>query len=793
MFKRLGTLVPFLVAFIFSAPAFAQIEEIIVTAQKREESLQDVPITVNVLIGDQLDRFNITQSDDLEMVFANLGNNRTTTINGGFSVRGVGTDNVHLSGQQSVGVYVDDVSLVSSFVGSIGTFDIERVEVLRGPQNTLYGRNTTGGAVVWHTKQANPGDGNNGYARARIGNGGAARLEGAVGFDLSDQFAARVSGFNDNFDGVWTNVVDGGDTGGAHDNWGGRVNLVWDNGDDTRVEVTYSHGEIDAEDQITRSTGNRLSDGSVDPDLFNRTVDQGVTANNNFVRVSAADVAAQPFLQDQFNRGTGMVIVNPQPGPLNRLVNYSTDFGFAYQDRENFNQAKWDGLRLNIQHSFGNMEFTSLTSYDETYAKEQNAMDLTGFRANREGDWEVWQQEFRLASTSDGPLNWLVGLYYTDSNSTEDTWVANTGAVGARGLSIGIDINGSYEAKSAYGQLEWEASDALTFTGGVRFTDDKLSADDNNWVRTLCVGFPSGVGSPALDRDFRAANCGGAGTFGGPLNNLTRSPVQELSEWGWKFGADYQFGESSMAFASVSRGFKGGSFDNRALARGGSTIGPEFLTAYEIGYKGDFLDNTLQLNASVYFYEWDNQQLFEVVGGVPELFNIPGSELKGIELEAKWAPTEQWFFQGSLGTIDSEITDVTGITAGSQATVGDEITNTPDFTANLRGAYTIPVGNNDLSLSLSYRYVSSMFYSFNQTAAREESSSHAYLNARADYTFGQDGQYSASLWANNLTEEFSCVGSINGPGAGQNNFACQVGQYGEVLWGVTLEARFGEN
>ena len=791
MFKRLGTLVPFLVAFIFSVPAFAQIEEIIVTAQKREESVQDVPITVNVLTGDQLDQFNITRSDDLVGAFANIGMNRTSSNNTGFSIRGVGTDNVHLSGQQSVGVYIDGVSMVSPFVGAIGVFDIERVEVLRGPQNTLYGRNTTGGAVIWHTRQANPGDGSNGYGRVRIGNGGAARLEGAVGFDLSDQFAARVSLMNDNFDGIWTNVVDGSDTGGQHDNWGGRLNLVWDNGDSSRVELTYSHGEVDAEDLTGRMRGNRLADGSIDPNKDNLIADQDTGTSDRYVRVTAADVAAQPFLQDQFDRGTGMVIVNPTPGPFNRLINYSTDFGFTYQDPEHRNVAEWDGARLNIEHSFGNLEFTSLTSYDKTQTQDTNGLDLTGFVPNRAGDWEVWQQDFRLTSTSDGPVNWLVGLFFTDSSSTEDTWVMNTGAAGGRGVTPGIDIDSSYTAKSAYGQIEWEVSDGLTLTGGLRFTDDKLSAADGGWVRVVCGFTPSGVGGRVQDRSFRAAGCPGL-TPGQLGPTIVDSPEQELSEWGWKIGGDYQFGDSSMVFASVSRGFKGGSYDNRVLSTGDLPVGPEFLTAYEIGYKGDFLDNTLQLNTSVYFYDWEGLQLFENIGGNPFLNNIPGTELKGLEIEVKWAPTEQWFFQGSLGSVDSEITE-TPPPEITEAQVGKEVTNTPDFTANLTGTYTIPVGNNELSLSLNYRYVSSMWFSFDQTTAFDETSAYSFLNARADYTFGQDGQYSASLWANNLTEEFTCTGVTPGPGPGQNNFGCNVGHYGEALWGVTFQAKFGDN
>ena len=737
--RRFTPIVLSLSALVISATASAQLEEIIVTAQKRAESLQDVPISISAMTFEQFDLFDITTADDLEAVFANVGTNRNSSGNTGISIRGVGTDNVHLSGQQSVGTYIDDVSMVSPFVSAIAVYDMERVEVLRGPQNTLYGRNTTGGAVLWHTNKANPGDGTNGYGRLRMGNGGLVRFEGALGFDMGEQFAGRIAVLSDDYDGIWTNVVDGSDTGDSYDRTGGRVNLVWDNAENARVGLTLSTGEVDGEDLAVRMSGNLLANGLPDPGFTSRRPDQFTGPDNNYVIATAADVAASPYL---LGGGAARVVVNPQPGPFNRLVNYSTELGETFQDPEDGYRGEWDGIRLNIDYSFANMNFTSLTSYDETYVLEKNGQELTGFSPAREGNWEVLQQEFRLTSTTDGPVQWIAGLYFTDSDSQEDTWVSNTGAAGGMGVRPGVDITSSYKAWSGYGQLDWGVTDALTLHGGVRYTDDELSADGENWVRTVCGFFPSAVGSLEQTREYRAAGCPGARRLAGN----TDSPVQELSEWGWRFGADYKFGDTSMVWASASRGFKGGSYDNRALSTGDDPIGPEYLTAYEIGYKGGNADNTLQFNASLFFYDWEDLQLFESYGGIPALVNVPGVEIKGAELELKWAPNEQWYIQGSVGTIDSEVSNITGLNPLSAAEIGKEVTNTPDTTANLFGSYAIPIGDNELVLSLNYRYVSSMFYTFVQNDGRDESSSYSYLNGRVAYQFGQENQYSVALW-----------------------------------------------
>ena len=172
--------------------------------------------------------------------------------------------------------------------------------------------------------------------------------------------------------------------------------------------------------------------------------------------------------------------------------------------------------------------------------------------------------------------------------------------------------------------------------------------------------------------------------------------------------------------------------------------------------------------------------------------NVPRIEISGIEAELRWSPNDQWYIQAGVGTADSEVVDVTGLNPASAAEVGKEVTNTPDMTANVLASYTIPIGNNALALSANYRYQSSMYYTFVQDNARDESSAYSFLNARASFLFGQEQQYEIALWGNNLTEEFACSSVIWGPGAAPaGNFSCEVSAYGEALYGMTFEANFG--
>lgn len=767
------------------AEASRTLNTVTVTAQRRAESINDVPIAINAFDGEGLEAAGIADTDDIIEAFPNLGLNITSGYNSGVSVRGVGTDNFHISAQQSVGTYIDDVSIVSPFVSTIGVYDMDRVEVLRGPQNTLYGRNTTGGAIVWHTKKAAPGDGLNGYGSIGAGNGGLFEFEGAVGFDLADNLAVRIAGTSDSFDGLWEDVVTGDDTGGGYERNGVRMNLQYDVSANTSFNLGLSYGETEGQDTAYAYRGNRDSTGAVDPLLDSLSGESAAMRSDRYVQATAADVASSAFLTDQFNQGTGMVIVNPQPGPFNRLINYSSEFGQTYVHPDAGYDAEWTGVRANLSHSFDEFaDLTLLAAYDETSLLGVNIADLTGFGNVQDGEWEVLQLEARLASNSSGDFRWVAGAYYSTEDSKQDTWVRNGGAAGGQGVFPGIDIDSEYENFSIYGQADYQATDALNFTVGLRYTDDSLQGD---WARTVCGFAPSLDGLVEQDRDVRANGC--PLTTPGQLGpRTTQNPTQELSEIGWKVGADYNFGDS-LLYGSVSRGFKGGAYDNRPLATGESPIGPEFLTAYELGFKSTLADNRLQLNGAAFFYEWEDLQLFDIFGGLPALLNVPTTELIGVEIEAQYLVNDNWYVQAAVGLLDTEVTDTTGIPDTSSVNVGDKVTNTPEFTANLLATYTTDIAGGELSATASWRYADEYFYTFSQDTVRARAPSQSYLNANIAYSFGDELQHTVRLFGNNLTEEFHCSGLQDGPAGGQN-YSCRISSFGEMQYGINFRTNF---
>ncbi|GAB5459337.1 MAG: TonB-dependent receptor [Henriciella sp.] len=735
---------------VVEEPTIRVLDAVQVTATRRTESVQDVPIAINALSGDMIDDFGIEDGDDILKLFPNLSQKQTSSYNPGITIRGVGTQSIHISTQQSVGLYVDDITAVSPFVSQLSLFDLERVEVLRGPQNTLYGRNTTGGAINYITRKAEIGAGTNGYVRAEIGNGDRYGLEGAVGYDLGENAAIRIAANYEDFAGFFTNLVDGTDFGGT-EAIGARMHFAWQPLENLRTNFTYSYAERDAFTNATVHLGNFDANGVINPDCTSgRTVGQAFGRSDCWINISASQYFNSPGLVAQ-TLGGDVVRVNAAD-TTRYLVNYTTaDDGAIWNvPGSNTNTTSFENVSANIQYEFRFATLTSITSLLNTEIFALGTPDLHSFANPQSGNWETVSQELRLTSTADGPLQWLLGLYYVDETSDQDTWVIRTDAR----ISPAVLIDAHYRGTSVYGQLDYDLTDQLTLTAGARYTEDKLEG-----VRYRTV-------QPGVTSIYNVAD------FGPDTRDLSRvtpsRPTQALSELAYKLGADYSVSEDVLLYASYSTGFKGGAFDNRALSvLGDQPISPEYIDAFELGLKSTLADGAIQLNAAVFHYNWEDQQLFEVIMGAPALVNVDQTEVFGAEIDMRWQASDKIYIQGGIGLLETEVVKNTNAlltNPNSQAQLGNELQFTPSFSANLLASYSIPVGQGELTVQPSLRHQGEYFLRLDNSAASLRDAL-TLIDLRLGYRFGSADQYEFAVRIENVTEEKVVSGDFAAPGA----------------------------
>lgn len=766
------------------ASAQATLEEIVVTAQKRSESVQDVPIAINALTSEQLNELGVSGFDDIVDLFPNLSLKASSSINSGFSIRGVGTDNFHVTAQQAVGMYVDEVSLPSPFTSQLSIFDMERVEVLRGPQNTLFGRNTTGGAVNYISRKPRAEDGLNGFVRGKFGNEGRADFDGAVGLAFTDNLAVRLAGQAISRDGVFTDVVDN-EVVGEVDRYGGRLQAVWTPTENTSV-LFNGHAGFNRGDHGVRhalglflngspNIGTPGARGAPDCPLLTSANPERFIGSNNCVAAS---------------NGT--------------VTNSSTNGSRDVRDiSSSIADVDFVGAFVKINHEFDSVTFTSITSYDEIevqFQENTSATGILGFFPGQDADYEVFSQELRLASSVESRIRWIVGGYYSSEDDTLATIIRN-GADGTPPFTVvpSVVVEQDVEVLSAYGQIEYDLSDTVTFTGGLRYTSD--SKDGTSTSRVI-AGTRTGLPGPDVaapdffyDLDFiESVTAGGAGQCPPPVGGLPciLGPIpiaQDLNELGGKVGLDWRPTDDTLVYASYSRGFKSGAFDTRALAafsgNADRPVGPEFLDAYEVGVKSTLLDGRLELNGAIFYYDWEDLQTFSVdeTGGAAFL-NIPETELVGAEVEFKAVPADGWYLQGGIGYVDTEIKDDGGLVG---VAAGSELSSTPSVTISGLIQRELNVNSGALKLQTNFNYTGS----FNDSLNSDPFTNHAsafFVNARISFYFGEDEQFEIAVFGDNLTEEKVCR-DIRIDGSLTNAVTCSPNP-GLAFFGIVFAAEF---
>src|SRR5882672_7873460 len=620
-----------------------QLTEIVVTAQKREENLQKVPITMQAYSGEQLQKAGVSKLTDITKLAPNLNVVVQNALSQHIVIRGVGTNEFFGNAPSSVGTYMDEVTMNSSYMSTLGLFDMERVEVLRGPQNSLFGRNTTGGAVNYISVQPKVGaDKIDGDVSLTYGSHNLAELEAGVSFPMGSTAALRLSGILHTRDGIWHNLDTDDKHYGDEDRHSLRATFVWEPSTAMRLTASYHSATSDGEAQPQKMAG------ALAP----------ISATNPVLRINdllpfAGNIDWEHGVLNTVGGAPAVNIEN-----FDRLTTRWRDVWNGGSQRGDLNV---DGGYVKFAYDFGGATLTSITSYDKTHGfyEEDNTGDGNIQGAGTPGvthdvlvidmdqEYKQFTQEFRLASNDDSAkFRWITGLYYLRETATlaQDIRFGANGFPGAHpsvngaappalldvipdpyGDTVSFSIHHlKDQSSSAYGQVDYRFTDRLNLTVGLRYTkDDKADpfvyagafVKPTPWDPSLYIGHDEILAlSAGLPGCFPR---GAIPFFVHCADTETTRPNLKNNEVGGKIGLQYHLSEDVMFYGSYSRGFKSGKFDLEFLHTDDTPfpqrpLDPKTLDAFELGFKSTLLDRTLLVNAALFFNIWKDQQVFNV-------------------------------------------------------------------------------------------------------------------------------------------------------------------------------------
>ncbi len=740
-----------------SGAASAQVlEEIVVTATKREESIQDVPISVSALSGDQIDALQLSDMTEITQQIPNLQLNAWSPQLTIFNIRGISQNNFVDNLEAPIAVYQDEAYIASINALSGQLFDLERVEVLRGPQGTLFGRNATGGLIHYISRGADDED-FNGYARILAGSFDRVAVEAAAGGAFSDRVRGRAAFRYEQADGYIdpdTSIppVDNRAIGGA-DGFGVRGTL-----------------QVDFSDTVQ---GDFIAKFNKDDDI--------PTGGYVFENCEFDDESLCPIDEN------GRAIT--QPGVVSGDEHLHQNDTRGFLDRETLNltaKFTWD---VN-----DTMEFVSITNYmdlEKTYLEDGDAFPAPIVVFGQIADTTQFSQEFRLSGGSDR-TRWQVGAYYLDyqfdgqgltvgaPNIDLSFALADAGIIAGPVVGDDNPFDGQSDRVtdlsvvnfSLFGQVDYDLSDTLTLTAGLRWSDDTKEID---WT-----AFFSSDDDP--DPILYAATESNPRSGESTILNFFEDDEINYDDFAARLSLQKQFTDSTQGFISWNRGIKGG---NWTLSSGVSgdrfTHDEEVLNAYEIGVKSDVSD-TLRINATVFYYDYQDYQTFiatpqGAVSPNPQVGNSDATIIGG-EAELFITPTEDWDIMLGLGLNDSEVELVE---AGSVPIEDAEMPNAPNVSANYMLRYTPPLGDGEMIFQVDGAYYGDQFLEVTNGSGTVQDA-YNVTNIRVGW---QTDRYSISAWSKNVFDERYKAYSLDLGLLGATSYYAP-----PVTYGVTLEAFF---
>lgn len=697
-------------------------DEIVVTAQRRSESIQSVPIAIQAIGGDDLADRGVKTAQDLAQYTPNVtimspagpGSQPNITI------RGIGLNDFNTNNAGPNGVYVDEFYISAPTAQGNSIFDLERVEVLKGPQGTLYGRNTSGGAINFITTK--PSQDFTARFRSEYASFETVNLEGAVGGGLSDTISARIAGVYNNSRGYLRNTLLNRWENGTN-NFALRGQLLFEPTPELKVllKAQYAYSKV-------RPTNYRLL-GTLNPVNFDPVAVLLGTPDKCSVAASLAGncldlfgtPAAADFYSGQYNRS--------QKGK-------TTDFQTT----------------MRIDYALGSVDITSISGYnrnkrffpEDTDASPARILEIDYGTLSKE-----FTQELRASQTADN-YNWVAGVYYLHEKLDQDQPLYLYQDIdllfGAPGSGDGIAqiFSTANEQKTtslaSFGQLEYEIAPDLRVVAGARYTQDKKTFD--------------------ADSAFRFQQ-GGIDNYGAPTGISSSSSRLKQSRFNWRLGVNYKFTPDVLAYANVATGYKSGGFNGGFIVADPATraaalapVRPETVTSYEIGLKSTFLDRRVTLNLAGFYNDYKDQQTLVQVNRngviVFTLDNAQKARTYGLDAELSLRPIDGLTLSGQLGLLNSKLTRfVASRDPAAPDYSGNDLTFAPRTTLALSADYERQIGNVGLNLRYDTNYRAKHFFDPSNTPYAM-TPGYWLHNARLSLAFA-DGKYEIGAFARNFT------------------------------------------
>jgi iron complex outermembrane recepter protein len=765
-----------------AAPAHSQLvlEEVIVTAQKRAESLQDVPISVAAMSGEKMDDNGILDLEELTQYIPNVNINQGRAQPNMF-IRGIGSG-TNAGFEQSVGMYVDGVYSGRGPLANVPiTWDVARVEILKGPQGILFGKNTIGGAINITTNK--PTQEFEGTIEALYEpDHGEQMYSGVISGGITDTVAGRLAVRYEGMDGWWDNKQLN-EEGPDRDNTMIRASLLWDAADTLEVMFKYEYGDF--------------------------------------------ETSSLPSVIYQSDQPLNFRGESPFP-----IIDDQDKAAFDYVD---VNDTDLDNVVATVNWELDFATFTSITAYshyDLKNARNSDFASVPSLHRDTEEEYKQYSQELRLVSPGGETLDWIAGAYYQSSelDRSRQDFAVDLGLLGPLAAGSGplIQIaepiapplfDQDSDSWAIFAQGTYSFSDTVRGTLGLRYNEEEKDLDKANRNQ-------GAVGARAIALELPElivyANPANRILIGDTRSHDFRGLNRSEEKFTWSTNLQWDVGDDTMLYASISTGFKGGGYDGAYGGRGetvrtgdpftgepdGGVIetgitadileyDDETVLAYEVGAKMGLLDGAATLNIAVFRSEYDDLQVSALVGDAFRVGNAGEAISQGVEMDGRWLLTERLTVGGSVAYLDAYYDDFTGAactvpqvsdpvnnpgctradgtpiapgqTGGGQDLTDENLLFSPEWSANINAEYVAPIGDNlELRLTADVNYNDEFDSALDLDPATRHDSA-TKVNARIALA-SVDDTWSVAVIGKNLTDETTQVWRNDVPTTASNSY-----------------------